>query len=362
MEKILVGLSGGVDSSVAALLLKQQGYDVSAAYIKTWSNETEVFADCPGQEDIDYAQAVCKQLDIPFEVVNLVETYYERIVQYMVDGYQRGVTPNPDIMCNREIKFGAFLDYALGEGFTQVATGHYCQKVTAEDGLEYIAEGADGNKDQSYFLAMVTPEQLKHARFPIGHLEKSKVREIAQANDLPNAARKDSQGICFLGKVKINEFLAHYIPDKPGTIVKHDGTVLGEHKGLHRYTIGQRKGIGIPSNSDFNAYVVVAKRLESNELVVAFDSEDAEGLYTESLIIQDHSYVTKPFIHNGVQLARPRYRDPKQVLSGIEDMGGGTYRVHFAVPQRALANGQILAFYEEDRLLGGGFMLNQGLN
>jgi len=362
MEKILVGLSGGVDSSVAALLLKQQGYDVSAAYIKTWSNETDVFADCPGQEDIEYAQAVCEQLDIPFQVVNLVETYYERIVQYMVDGYQRGITPNPDIMCNREIKFGAFLDYALEQGFTEVATGHYCQKVMGEDGLAYIAEGADGNKDQSYFLAMVKPEQLKHARFPIGHLQKGRVREIAKEHNLPNAARKDSQGICFLGKVNINEFLAHYIPDKPGNIVKANGTVLGEHKGLHRYTIGQRKGIGIPSNSDFNAYVVVAKRLESNELVVAFDSTHAEGLYSESLLVHNHSYVTRPFIDNGVHLARPRYRDPKQGLSKIENLGEGSYRVYFETPPRALANGQILAFYEADRLLGGGVMLNHPLN
>jgi len=356
MSPILVGMSGGVDSTIAALLLKEQGFDIAGAYIKTWSNEYDVFGDCPATEDIEYASAACKQLGIPFEVVNLVETYHSKIVQYLIDGYRRGITPNPDIMCNREIKFGAFLDYAMHQGFETVATGHYCRKIQWQN-KNYIAEGVDENKDQSYFLAMVTPEQLSHAMFPIGEITKPEVRKLAAHHAFPNAKRKDSQGICFLGKVKINDFLRNYISDKPGPIVNLEGRILGEHKGLHHYTIGQRKGIGIPSNHDFKAYVVIAKDLETNELKVAFDENDTPGLYCNWVIAHSLSYSTRPFIDAGVPLCRVRYRDPKIGIKQIEPIGTDAWKVHFSEPQRALAPGQILAFYEEDRLLGGGVMI-----
>ena len=356
MSRILVGMSGGVDSTIAALLLKEQGYDIAGAYIKTWSNEYDVFGDCPATEDIEYASSACQQLGIDFEVVNLVETYHEKIVQYLIDGYRRGFTPNPDIMCNREIKFGAFLDYALAQGFETVATGHYCRRVHRE-GFDYIAEGVDANKDQSYFLAMVTPDQLSHAMFPVGEITKPQVRALAEKHAFTNARRKDSQGICFLGKVKINDFLRNYISDIPGPIVNLEGKVIGEHKGLHHYTIGQRKGIGIPSNHDFKAYVVVAKDLETNELKVAFDESNTPGLYCDWVRVHSISHVAKPFMETGAPLCRVRYRDPKIAIQQIEPLEKGAYRVHFGEPQRALAAGQILAFYEQDRLLGGGIMI-----
>jgi len=356
MSRILVGMSGGVDSTIAALLLKEKGYDVAGAYIKTWSNEYDVFGDCPASEDIEYASDACKNLGIEFEVVNLVETYHEKIVQYLVEGYRKGITPNPDIMCNREIKFGAFLHWALENGFETVATGHYCRKVYHE-GLDYLAEGVDGNKDQSYFLAMITPDQLSHAQFPVGDITKPRVRELAAEYGFSNAKRKDSQGICFLGKVKINDFLRNYIQDKPGAIVNLKGETLGEHKGLHHYTIGQRKGIGIPSNHDFKAYVVVGKDLESNELRVAFDEEGTPGLYTEWVKVHSISHSTRPFIDSIVPTCRVRYRDPKIEIDHIEPLEEGSYKVQFSTPQRALAAGQILAFYEDDRLLGGGIMV-----
>ncbi|MCG8527809.1 MAG: tRNA 2-thiouridine(34) synthase MnmA [Opitutales bacterium] len=360
MARILVGMSGGVDSSIAALLLKKQGYDITGAYIKTWSNEYDVFGDCPSAEDIEYASATCKKLGIGFEVVNLIDTYHEKIVQYLVDGYRRGITPNPDIMCNREIKFGAFLDFALQNGFSEVATGHYCRLVEPNTGTRYIAEGLDKNKDQSYFLALTHPDQLKHARFPVGELEKSEVRALAREHDLPNANRKDSQGICFLGKVKINDFLKTYIPDRPGLIVNSSGKPLGEHKGLHRYTIGQRKGIGIPSNQDFKAYVVVAKDLETNQLIVAFDDSDTPGLYCKSVVVHSHSFCTRPFIEDPPRECRVRYRDPRIPIERVERLEGDSFRVVFETPQRALAQGQVLAFYEEERLLGGGVMIPEG--
>lgn len=356
MSRILVGMSGGVDSSVAALLLKEQGHDIAGAYIKTWSNEYDVFGDCPSADDIEYASAVCKQLKIDFEIINLVDIYHEKIVQYLVEGYRKGITPNPDIMCNREIKFGAFLDYALDEGFDFVATGHYCRKTRSE-GLDYITEGVDNNKDQSYFLAMVTPEQLKHVLFPIGEITKPAVREIAEKNALPNASRKDSQGICFLGKVKINDFLRNYISDKPGPIVNFEGKILGEHKGLHHYTIGQRKGIGIPSNHDFKAYVVVSKDLETNELKVAFDETGTQGLYCDWVLAHSVSYATKSFIHENPKECRVRYRDPRIGIKSVVAVEENAYKVTFLKPQRALAPGQILAFYNENRLLGGAVMV-----
>lgn len=357
MGKILVGLSGGVDSAVAALLLKRQGYDIAGAYIKTWSDEVDPFSDCPGAEDIGFARGVCESLDIPFKIVNLVDTYHDRIVRHLIEGYRAGTTPNPDVMCNREIKFGAFLDYAKSHGFDQVATGHYCRKIPSADGREYIAEGLDPNKDQSYFLAMVTPAQLPSVVFPIGHLLKPDVRKMAHEAGLPNAARKDSQGICFLGKVKINDFLAKYIPDEPGPIVNLSGKVLGEHRGVHRYTIGQRKGIGIPSNTDNKAYVVIAKDLESHTLTVAFDEPTTSSLYYPEVRVHGISHITQPFIGMDNLSVRVRYRDPRVPISSILAESDGSLRVIFESPQRALATGQIMAFYQDELLLGGGVMI-----
>ena len=209
MKRVLVAMSGGVDSSVAALLLKQEGqYDIEGCYMKIWLEETDVFGECPWQNDIDDAKAVADQLDIPFRVVNLIDEYRERVVDYMISGYQSGITPNPDVMCNREIKFGAFLDYARNEGFDAVATGHYVQSKVNADGMTELWEGFDKNKDQSYFLALLNQDQAAHGLFPVGNIAKPKLREIAQKAGLVNADKKDSQGICFIGKNKNWRLLA----------------------------------------------------------------------------------------------------------------------------------------------------------
>jgi tRNA-specific 2-thiouridylase len=354
MQNILVALSGGVDSAVAALLLKEQGYAVSGAYIRTWMNEEMPLADCPAQQDIVDSRAVAAHLGIDYEIVNLVNEYREHVVNYLVNGYKRGITPNPDMMCNREMKFGIFQDYALGAGFDGIATGHYVRKKTNEDGSQDLLEGLDPNKDQTYFLALLRQEQIRQAGFPIGELQKTRVRELAQAARLPNANKKDSQGICFLGDMNISRFLDHYIEDKPGNIVNSDGTVLGQHRGLHRYTTGQRRGIGVPSNTDNEFYVVTRLDMERNELVVAFDKPDSPGLFASEVELYGLSFVNRPITEPCRLLAKPRYRDPSQAIA-YTPLGGARARVRFDEPQRALSAGQILALYDGPKLLGGGF-------
>lgn len=353
MKKVLVAMSGGVDSSVAALLLKEQGYEVAGAYMKTWMNEEEVFGDCPWLQDIEDARAAAETIGIDFEVVNFIGDYRERVVHYMVEGYRRGVTPNPDVMCNREMKFGVFLDYAREKGFEGVATGHYCRKRENANGSCDLVEGADKNKDQSYFLAMVRQEQLQRAFFPIGELPKPEVRRIARAHGLPNADKKDSQGICFLGKVRIADFLGNYIPDSPGDVVNPAGKVLGKHQGLHRFTLGQRKGIGIPSNTDNEAYVVVGKDLEKNRLIVAFDKAESPGLYTEKVRLHHLSFLNRKITGAQKLLSKPRFRDPSTPVKFVPT-GEKEAEVHFNEAQRALAPGQVCALYDNEVLLGGG--------
>ncbi|MBP8256216.1 MAG: tRNA 2-thiouridine(34) synthase MnmA [Opitutaceae bacterium] len=358
-ERILVALSGGVDSSVAALLLKQQGHDVVGAYMKNWINEDNIVGDCPWQKDIADARSVADRIGIEFHVVNLMRDYRERVVNYLLDGYSRGLTPNPDIMCNREIKFGIFLSWARDHGFSAVATGHYVRRL-AIDGLPSsgghfaLLEGSDANKDQSYFLALLNQDQVRAARFPIGHLLKPELRAVARDAGLVTADKKDSQGICFIGEVKMHDFLRAYVPEKPGPIVRaSDGKTLGTHKGLHYYTIGQRKGIGVPSNTDHQAYVVVGKRAGDSALLVAFDSPSAPGLFqTECRIhsLQWNAHAPDaPITLDG----RVRYRDPR-IRIDFTPEGKDAALVRFHSPQRALASGQVLALYDGPRLLGGG--------
>jgi len=354
MKKILVALSGGVDSAVAAWLLKEQGYEISGAYIRTWMNEEMPLADCPAQQDIEDSRAVAAHLGIDYEIVNLVNEYREHVVNYLVDGYKRGITPNPDMMCNREMKFGIFQDYALKAGFDGIATGHYVRKLSNDDGSQDLLEGLDKNKDQTYFLALLRQEQIHHALFPVGELEKPRVRELALERKLPNATKKDSQGICFLGDMNISRFLEHYIEDKPGDIVNPEGKLLGRHRGLHRYTTGQRRGIGVPSNTDNEFYVVTALDMERNELVVAFDQPDSPGLFTSEVELYGLSFVNKAMTGPCRLLAKPRYRDPSQAIT-YRPIGDDRAKVTFDEPQRALSPGQILALYDGDKLLGGGF-------
>jgi tRNA-uridine 2-sulfurtransferase len=355
-EKILVALSGGVDSAVAALLLREQGHDVAAAYMKNWINEDKVIGRCPWEEDIRDARAVSERLGIPFQVVNLMSEYRERVVQYLLDGYERGLTPNPDIMCNREIKFGVFLAWALEHGYDSVATGHYARLAPGASAGDAPAllEGADRNKDQSYFLALLAPAQVRRARFPVGHLAKPALRALAREAGLPNADKKDSQGICFIGQVRIADFLRAYVPDRPGPIVRAgDGLELGRHRGLHYYTLGQRRGIRVPSNAEGERYVVVGKRAADNALVVAFDHPEAPGLFQSQVRVHSLSWTGRPVVAEKALEGRVRYRDPRVPLTFTPE-GEGVARIRFRDPQRALASGQVLALYEGERLLGGG--------
>lgn len=353
--RILVAMSGGVDSAVAALVLKREGHDVVGAYMKNWINEDEIAGECPWQQDITDARAAAETLGIEFRVVNLMREYRARVVDYLLDGYGQGLTPNPDVMCNRDIKFGAFLDYARQEGFEALATGHYAIRREIASGQFGLFEGTDANKDQSYFLALLSQEQLAAARFPVGALTKPEVRSLAAEAALPNAAKKDSQGICFIGNVRMQDFLSHFVPDAPGEIVRaSDGVVLGRHRGLHLYTIGQRRGIGIPSNTDFRNYVVVGRDTAANRLLVAFEGEEAPGLWAREVVIGDMRFVSESVADDRQLEARVRYRDPR-VSARFEPIGDGRACVVFTKPQRALAVGQVIAFYDGPRLLGGGF-------
>ncbi|MDB6165782.1 MAG: mnmA [Lacunisphaera sp.] len=384
-ERILVAMSGGVDSSVAALLLQQQGHDIVGAYMKNWINEDNVIGHCPWMQDIDDARAVADKLGIEFRVVNLMDDYRRLVVDYLLDGYQRGLTPNPDVMCNREMKFGVFAKYAQAEGFAAVATGHYARRIELEAGCPRSAdvgralrptvgdkprptaeptfallEGLDKNKDQSYFLALLSQEQLRFARFPIGHLKKPELRQLAADAQLPTAAKKDSQGICFIGEVKMADFLKTYVPDHPGPIVRAtDGKVIGEHPGLHYYTIGQRRGIRIPSNTDDKAYVVTGKRAADHALLVAFDGPDAPGLWTNECRIHNVSFLGAPITAPRRLECKVRYRDPRvpiefEVDRVVPDAFSPVADIKFDQPQRALAPGQIMALYDGEQLLGGG--------
>lgn len=355
MKKILVALSGGVDSAVAAALLQAEGHTVEGVYMRTWMNEegSNIFADCPWAQDLEDAQAVASRLGIPFKTLNLIDAYRKHVVEYLVQGYKNGITPNPDIMCNKAIKFGTLVEYALNHGYDGLATGHYCHKEALKEGAFRLHEGADKNKDQSYFLALSPRENLKHAYFPLGALQKPQVRAYAQKIGLPNALKKDSQGICFLGKVNINDFLKQYIPEHPGSIVNQEGKILGEHKGLHNYTLGQRKGMGVPSNADHERYIVIAKDYTRNELIIAFERPDTPGLYCNSINITQINYIATPLKKPTRLLAKPRYRDPSTPIT-LTPTGRSSAHVCFDSPQRALAPGQVIALYEGDVLLGGG--------
>lgn len=353
MAKVLVGLSGGVDSSAAAALLIEQGHEVTGAFMKNWINAEGLPGDCPWETDMADALAVAKKLGIEFRVVDLIDQYKARIVDYLVEGYREGITPNPDVWCNREMKFGVFLDYALEQGFEFVATGHYARRRDLEEGGAAILKGADPNKDQSYFLSLMTQHQVSHALFPVGEMLKPEVRQVARRHELLNAGKKDSQGICFIGEIKMRDFISHYIPNKPGEIVDLHGKVLGRHDGLHLYTLGQRKGHGVASPREGMAYVVVGKDLEKNRLVVGWDEGDTPGLYATRAVIGSVSAINEPFDRERKVEAQPRYRSKPEPCR-VSPRSNGRVEVAFDKPQRALAAGQICAFYDGGRLLGGG--------
>lgn len=351
--KILIALSGGVDSAAAAALLVQQGHDVTAAYMKNWVNDEGIPGECPWEQDIDDALGVCRVLGIELRVIDLIAQYRQRIVNYLLEGYRHGATPNPDVLCNREMKFGVLLDYALEHGFEAVATGHYTRRLDVPDEGSYVLRGADSNKDQSYFLALMHAHQVARALFPVGHITKPEVRALAERFRLPNAHKKDSQGICFIGKVKMSDFLRHFIPDNPGDIVDTAGRVLGRHDGLHLFTMGQRKGHHVASPREGVAYVVVGKDLKRNRLILGYEGDDA--LYASHAVVGGIANARMPLPER--VLAQPRYRAPA-VPALCRHLAPDRVELLFDSPVRALAPGQVCAFYSAlhpDRLLAGGF-------
>jgi tRNA-specific 2-thiouridylase len=265
--RVVVGMSGGVDSSVTALLLKQQGYDVVGVFMKNW-DDTDEYGVCTATEDYEDVAKVAAEIGIPYYSINFEKEYWDRVFQYFLTEYKAGRTPNPDVMCNKEVKFAAFLDYAEELDADYIAMGHYAQTTTDENGIVHMLRGADGNKDQTYFLSQLSQAQLKKAMFPIGHLQKPEVRAIAAEYGLATAAKKDSTGICFIGERNFKQFLSTYLPAQPGKMMTYDGEVKGQHDGLMYYTIGQRGGLGIGGNSENSEpWFVVGKDLSQEHFV-----------------------------------------------------------------------------------------------
>ncbi|MEP2937118.1 MAG: tRNA 2-thiouridine(34) synthase MnmA [Gilvibacter sp.] len=389
MKRVVVGLSGGVDSSVAAYLLQQQGYEVIGIFMKNWHDDSvTISSECPWLEDSNDAMLVANKLGIPFQTIDLSEQYKERIVDYMFREYEMGRTPNPDVLCNREIKFDVFLKIALELNADFVATGHYCQKgIIEKDGKEtyQLLAGKDGSKDQSYFLCQLSQEQLSRTLFPVGALLKSEVREIAQKLDLITAEKRDSQGLCFIGKVRLPEFLQQQLAPKEGVIVEvpaqlhqyelvgatsdnsleglsakysycpEDGQVVGKHQGAHYFTKGQRKGLAVGGTKE---PLFVIDTDVKNNVIYTGQGKDHPGLYRRGLFVKQEEvhWVRTDLALEADQtmevMARIRYRQPLQKAM-LHQTHHGTY-VIFDAPQSAITEGQFVAWYQGEELLGSG--------
>jgi tRNA-specific 2-thiouridylase len=349
MAQVVVGLSGGVDSAVAALLLKRAGHEVTGLFMKNWE-EDDSDAHCAAEEDLKEARAVCDQLDIPLRTVNFSAEYWDRVFRYFLDEHKAGRTPNPDVLCNKEIKFKAFLDHALTLGADRIATGHYA-RVRETNGRYQLLKGSDPDKDQTYFLYTLGQAELSRTLFPIGHLVKTEVRAIARDAQLPNHARKDSTGICFVGERDFRTFLKRYLPAQPGDL----RTLAGEHKGQHQgalyYTIGQRQGLGIGGAGE--AWYVVDKDIGKNILYVE-QGEHHPALYNPALLASQFHWVAgaPPSLPQACT-ARVRYRQSDQACT-IGPIASGTAQITFASPQRAVTPGQSVVFYDGEVCLGGG--------
>lgn len=390
MAKVVVGLSGGVDSSVAAALLKEQGHEVIGLFMRNWHDTTGTLeGDCPWHDDQVFAELVAKRLDIAFHYVDLSEEYRRRVVAYMFSEYEQGRTPNPDVLCNREIKFDVFLKEALKLGADFVATGHYCRKSERTEGgrtIYSLLAGADPNKDQSYFLCQLSQEQLKYALFPIGDLLKPEVRRIAEQYHLATAKRKDSQGICFVGKVDLPVFLQQAIAARKGNIHEilatspkyakrdepvslaemaepyhytvRDGKKVGEHNGAHFYTIGQRKGLGIGGRKE--SLFIISTDVKTNTIYVG-EGDSHPGLYRRALRLEEeHLHWVNPDERLGVGESRHfevriRYRQPLQGAT-LHVTEQGVF-LQFDEPQRAVAAGQFAAWYDGERVVGSGVIV-----
>lgn len=354
--RVVIGMSGGVDSSVAALLLKEQGYDVVGLFMKNW-DDTDENGFCTATEDYKDVALVAEQIGIPYYSVNFEKEYWDRVFEYFLEEYRKGRTPNPDVMCNKEVKFKAFLDYALDLGADYVAMGHYARVERSGDGTVHLLRGVDQNKDQTYFLNQLSQEQLQRSLFPLGHLEKHEVREIAEKAGLATAKKKDSTGVCFIGERNFNEFLSNYLPNQPGKMMTLDGEVKGDHAGLMYYTIGQRQGLGIGGGGDSNdPWFVIGKDLETQTLYVGQGFHHPD-LYSDYLEASDlHFTVDTPMPREFSCTAKFRYRQ-KDTEVRVELDGTGTKAtVHFSEPVRAITPGQAVVFYDGDECLGGGMI------
>ncbi|MCE5001914.1 tRNA 2-thiouridine(34) synthase MnmA [Staphylococcus pseudoxylosus] len=347
--RVVVGMSGGVDSSVTAHLLKEQGYDVIGIFMKNW-DDTDENGVCTATEDYNDVIAVCNQLDIPYYAVNFEKEYWDKVFTYFLDEYKKGRTPNPDVMCNKEIKFKAFLEHALKLGADYVATGHYARVHRHEDGHVEMLRGVDNNKDQTYFLNQLSQDQLSRVMFPIGDIDKKEVRRIAEEQNLATAKKKDSTGICFIGERNFKEFLSQYLPAQSGEMRTLQGEKIGTHAGLMYYTIGQRHGLGIGGDGD--PWFVVGKNLNDNVLYVE-QGFHHEALYSDYLIASDISFVNDVGLENGFECtAKFRYRQ-KDTKVFVQRESDNAIRVVFDEPVRAITPGQSVVLYDGDVCLGG---------
>lgn len=357
-KKVIVGLSGGVDSAVACLLLKQQGYEVEGMFMRNWDsslnndvlgNPNDVNDVCPQEKDYMDAVETARILDIPLHRVDFVDEYWNNVFQYFIDEYNRNRTPNPDILCNKEIKFKCFLEKANELGCDYIAMGHYA-RVKHEDGKHTLLRGIDSNKDQTYFLCQLSQKQIEKALFPIGDLEKSDVRRIAIENNLNVATKKDSTGVCFIGERNFKEFLKNYILAKPGNMCTMDGKVVGKHDGIMFYTIGQRHGLGIGGPGE--AWFVVGKRPKDNVLLVG-QGEDQEFLYSNRCIVIGVNWMHEKF--DGVKQCQAKFRyRQKDVNVEVKFIDENTLEVIYKDKSKAVTPGQAAVFYDGDVVLGGG--------
>ncbi|UTW45814.1 tRNA 2-thiouridine(34) synthase MnmA [bacterium SCSIO 12696] len=351
---VIVGMSGGVDSSVSALLLKQQGYEVAGLFMKNW-DEDDGTEYCTAKADLEDAQAVCNKIGIPLHTVNFAAEYWDNVFEYFLAEYQAGRTPNPDILCNREIKFKVFLEYAQVLGADLIATGHYVRRADS-DGHAQLLKGLDGNKDQSYFLYAVGEDAFAKTLFPVGELAKPEVRRLAEEYDLITHNKKDSTGICFIGERRFKDFLEQYLPAQPGNIEDPDGRVIGQHSGLMYHTMGQRQGLGIGGTKTGTEapWYVAGKDLERNVLI-AVQGSDHPLLFHNSLVANQLNWINgKPQQTNFRCHAKTRYRQSDQACTVT--LVGDSCQVVFDQPQRAVTPGQSLVLYQGDHCLGGGII------
>jgi len=351
--RIIAGMSGGVDSSVAALLLKQQGHDVRGLFMKNWEAD-DGDEHCSAAQDLADAAQVCARLDIALHTVNFSRAYWDRVFEYFLAEYRAGRTPNPDVMCNKEIKFKAFLEHALQLGADMIATGHYA-RAEGRDGRFHLLKARDHNKDQSYFLYTLGQEQLARTLFPLGEVAKPQVRELAAQTGFDNYAKKDSTGICFIGERNFKNFLSHYLPAQPGDILTAQGECVGRHEGLMYHTLGQRQGLGIGGRAGGSGapWYVVGKDRGRNVLIVT-QRHDDPLLYSQHLTAGDLHWVSgkPPQIPLSCH-AKTRYRQADQACV-ITELEQGRCKVRFEQPQRAVTPGQSIVFYAGEECLGGG--------